>query len=324
VKLGNINIQKPVLILTHSIADPDAVCSALSLKYTFNADAMIPDILTSPSKSILSFLNIRKPFKKLNIHDYKTIIITDANSYSMLGRCADAIKTFKGRIVIVDHHSTRKDTIKTPYMILDEKAQSTCELLFDLLPINKKTAALLLFGILFDSAEFKNMNTKTFAIISKLLEKSGYRWEDIQHIIKETRDFSTRLIKLKAVKTCSAYRISQILITTAIVSNFEGMVADAFIDLGADISFVAAQSKSETRISARMHPLIPYLKLSEIMRNVAEKNRGTGGGHRCAAGANLPKLIKNNVKNVLDDCVQETIKLLKSKKLAKGRVKCMF
>jgi len=325
MKLSQLKIEKPVLVLTHSLADSDAVCSALALKTALKCDAMLADIMTGQPKSILSFLKIKNPFVRKNIHDYKTLVITDTNTYGLLGKIGEEIKRFKGKTIIIDHHSQRKDTIKTKYKIINQEIPSTCQLLFSMLDkVDKKTAALLLFGIVSDSANFKNANVETFSIISKLLKKSGLVWEDVVYIFDENRNFSNKLTNLKAVKSCSAVQFGTILLTTSIVSTFEGLVADAFIDLGADIAFVGAIGKSETRISARMHPSIKTIRLDRLMQGLGEANKGTGGGHRCAAGANLPLLSNEKLQNFLEKCTAQAIKELKKQKIAKGKIKRLF
>lgn len=307
------------------MSDPDSMCGALALQQAIKCDIILPDLMTGTSKSILSFLKIKPNFSKKPLDNYKTIIIIDTNTYGLLGKIGDELKKFKGKIIIIDHHSQRKDTIKTDYKFINKEYPSTCQYIYKIIPkIDKTIASLLLFGMISDSANFKNVNAETFGILSKLLKKSELNWEEIISIFDENRNFSNKLINLNAVKDCKAYQYGTILLTSSIVPTFEGHVAESLVDFGSDISFVGAISKHETRISARMHPSISNIHLDEIMQKLGEAKKGTGGGHRCAAGANLPCMTKKCLSDFLNECILETIASIKNAKLVKGKIKQLF
>jgi phosphoesterase RecJ-like protein len=79
------------------------------------------------------------------------------------------------------------------YNLVDTEASSTCELLYDLLELDKgiitsQIATLLLFGVIRDTNCFKNsLRPNTFAVTSKLLVRGAEYEKNIFHSYKSEK-----------------------------------------------------------------------------------------------------------------------------------------
>lgn len=299
--------NKKTLITFHSIGDLDAVCSALALKRSLkNAVVASPDKVNSESKKFLAFINETIPLlSEINPKDFSVIIVLDTNSPLLL---LEAATLPIG--LIIDHHSIHPDSVPFKCALIDNKASSTCELLFSLLEKIDKTAALcLLVGMISDSAHFKNANQSTFSIISTLLPKAGLPYEKILSFTSVPADISQRIAVFKACKRLQFQKIGDILIVKSL-SSFESHAASAFLELGADFSFVGHEGKEDARISARIRQeFSEVIDLPSIMSEAGKMIGGDGGGHPCAAGATGK--LPDKLDNALSFCVNAVAAKLK-------------
>jgi nanoRNase/pAp phosphatase (c-di-AMP/oligoRNAs hydrolase) len=316
--------EKKILILIHSLADLDAVGSALSLQSFFkNSSIVASDLPTAKAKMLLKFLN-----SEITVGgelDCDVLIILDTNSYDMLGNLAERVREFRGKKVVIDHHSIHPDSIKADHLVVDNTYLSTSELIYELLEelnykISKREAICLLCGIIDDSAGFKNANRKTFSNIAKLLGKTRMEYKDVLRLAKTDADVSQRIALLTACKRADVERVGDYLITKSVVGSFEAKAAEALVGIGADFSFVGCKGKNEVRISARMRDeLINELGINlatQVMEKVGRILNGSGGGHTCAAGANGPNL--DAFDEAMNECVTLTKELLERKANAKA------
>jgi len=317
--------EKRVFILIHSLADPDAIGSALALQPFFKSSSIITsDMPTAKARKLLKFL--KSEIIVGGKLDSDALVILDTNSYDMLGGLADKVKKFKGKKVVIDHHSIHPDSIRADHFIADNSYLSTCELIFELLKglkceITERVAACLLCGIIDDSAHFKNANRKTFANISELLGKTRMDYKEVLRLVETDADVSQRIALLTACKRAEVERVDGYLIAKSVVGSFEAKAAEALIGIGADISFVGCKGRREARISARMRDNLQKelgINLAtQIMEKVGRTLNGSGGGHACAAGANGPKM--EAFEDAMDECMRLAKKMLERKKYARAR-----
>jgi nanoRNase/pAp phosphatase (c-di-AMP/oligoRNAs hydrolase) len=299
--------EKKALITFHSLGDLDAVCSAIALKKSLkNATVASPDKVNSEAKRFLLSINETIPLlSTVNPKDFSFIIVLDTNSPFLLPEAAGLQID-----LIIDHHSVHPDSLKSRYALIDNTVSSTCELLFPLLEkVDEKTALCLLVGMISDSANFKNANQNTFPIISKLLQKAGLPYNKILSFTSVPADISQRIALFKACKRLQFQKIGDVLIARS-VSSFESHAASAFIELGADFSFVGHEGKEDARISARIRPeFSDAVDLPSIMSEAGKIIGGDGGGHQCAAGATGK--YPDKIDEALDFCVETVLARLK-------------
>jgi phosphoesterase RecJ-like protein len=317
--------EKRALIIIHSLADLDAVGSALALKtFLKNSSITASDLPSEKARKLLKFLKSEITVGgKLSCD---VLFVLDTNSYDMLGNLADAVKNFKGKMAVIDHHSLHPDSINADHLLVDNRYLSTSELIYELLrelncKVSEREALCLLCGIIDDSAGFRNANRKTFSNIAKLLGKTRMEYEDVLRLVETDMDVSQRIALLTAFKRAEVERVGDYIIAKSAVGSFEAKAADALIKVGADFSFVGCRSKREVRISARMRDhFLNELGINlgtQVMEKVGKILKGSGGGHACAAGANGPNL--DAFDGALDECVKLTRELLGRRADAQAR-----
>ena len=105
------------------------------------------------------------------------LIISDVNKKHMIsiGDSLDKVDN----IIVIDHHGEDENTIKTPYLFLDQEVSSASEvvariLLLSRIRIPKEVANFLLAGISLDTKRFKqNTTSKTHDVAEKLINSGA-------------------------------------------------------------------------------------------------------------------------------------------------------
>lgn len=317
--------EKKALILIHSLADLDAVGSAVAIQsFLRNSSIVSSDQPTAKARKLLKFIKSEVTVgRRLNSD---VLLILDTNSYDMLGGLASEVRNFKGKKAVIDHHSIHPDSIRADHVLVDNRYLSTSELIYEILKelnckISEREAVCLLCGIIDDSAGFKNANRKTFSYINQLLGKTHLEYESIMRLTETNSDISKRIALLTSCKRAELVRVGNYLIAKSVVGSFEAKAAEALVDLGADFSFVGSMGKKEARISARARVGVCEELGINIATQVMEKAgkilNGSGGGHPCAAGADGPRV--NSFEDAMDECVRRTKEILERKLHAKAR-----
>jgi nanoRNase/pAp phosphatase (c-di-AMP/oligoRNAs hydrolase) len=317
--------EKKALILVHSLADLDAVGSAVALKSCLrNSSVITSDLPTAKARKLLKF--IKSEVRIGGKLSAGMLVILDTNSYNMLGGLAEDVRNFKGEKVVIDHHSIHSDSIKANHLLVDNRYLSTSELVYEILKeleckISEKEAVCLLCGIIDDSAGFKNANRKTFSNISQLLGKTHLEYDDILRLTETDADISKRIALLTACKRAEFVRVGNYIIAKSVVGSFEAKAAEALVNLGADFSFVGCNEKKQARISARVRggacKELGINIATQVMEKVGKTLKGSGGGHACAAGADGPNV--DAFDDAMDECISMTKEILERKMHAKAR-----
>lgn len=175
-----------VFIIGHDGPDLDAIGSAIGLyalaKYYKKPASIIvddePSKLDSSVKKVIddckdkySIINKDKALEMQNPNSL--LILTDVNKENMISLGSDAYK-FK-KIIIIDHHGENEKTIKTENKFIREDISSACEIITNILNMNKiqygpTIANYLLAGINLDTKRFKqNVTENTHDTAEKLL-----------------------------------------------------------------------------------------------------------------------------------------------------------
>ncbi len=173
-----INKASSVAIFTHINTDGDAIGSSLTLrKMLINMGKKADIIVDSTIPYHIQFLPGIECINEKTCEKYDLHIALDSASLDRLGR-----KKFKfGKktpSIQIDHHRGNPNFAESN--IVDEKASSTCELLYNVIlslnqKIDKDMAMCLIVGIFTDTGNltFSNAKESTFAIVSKLLQIYG-------------------------------------------------------------------------------------------------------------------------------------------------------
>lgn len=173
-----INNAKTVAIFTHINTDGDAIGSSLALrKMLINMGKKADIVVDSTLPHHIQFLPGIESVNEKTCDKYDLHIALDSASLDRLGR-----KKFKfGKKVAtiqIDHHRGNPNFAESN--IVDEKASSTCELLYNVIlsldqKIDAEMAECLIVGIFTDTGNltFSNAKSSTFNVVSKLLKIFG-------------------------------------------------------------------------------------------------------------------------------------------------------
>lgn len=175
--LNIIHRHRKFLLASHHNPDADALSSVLAMAMflkslgkhvsVLNEDAC-PEWLKFLPKT--SLLKKATDVKKL---DYEAAIVLDCGDLARVGGVKKFLQEGKP-LVNIDHHVTN-DSFGT-VNVVDPKASSTCEMVFDLLKeakykLNKDAAILLYSGIMTDTGSFRYENTSvhSHAVAAELM-----------------------------------------------------------------------------------------------------------------------------------------------------------
>lgn len=275
--------SESVLLFTHKHPDSDTIGSALAFKEYLKTLGIkkidvacydpLPEYLKDLTNESLEFP------AHLDLTNYKLVIACDA-----VERGFEKIQSLLKPdqvTALIDHHLGVK--IKGDINILDADYSSVCEIIYDFFQfnrifINKKMAAWMLLGILFDTGMFKHANTthKVMKIASDLMKK-GVNLPKIAETVFANKKFCTlklwgralekarinqlngmisSVVTIKDIDECQAgiediARISEILNTvpgtkfSLVLSEREGGFIKGSLrseeDCGVDVSQIAAQ-----------------------------------------------------------------------------------
>lgn len=116
-------------------------------------------------------------FSSKEIISASTLLVVDTNRKHLID-LEDSLDVFKN-IVVIDHHNIGAGSIDTEYSYIDTSSSSACEIVTQLLQLNKvaydsNIATYLLAGIMLDTKRYiKNTTSKTMDTAEKLLTKGA-------------------------------------------------------------------------------------------------------------------------------------------------------
>ena len=279
-----------VLIITHIAPDGDAIGSLLAvgvaLKQIGKANTLVcDDGLPKRFRFLpLSGSIVTRPDRL----DYDLIISVDCGDTERMGRAFSELRQPLPPVINIDHHIT--NTLYGQVNIIDPRANSTTEILFDLFPLlgielTPDLSTCLLSGLITDTLGFRtaNVNAATLRIAGELLD-SGINLFSIITQALDLKELSTLQIWQKGL---SNMRFEEGLIWTTI-SNEErletGHNGSSSFGLGNMMANVYQAKMSavileldDGRVSVGFRSRPPF-SVSELAEELG------GGGHHQASG----------------------------------------
>lgn len=307
---------KRIVITFHSLGDVDAAGAAIALSRALGKKAIIapPDRLAAAARKLLDFTGTQTTlFSEIKREKGDYIIVLDSSSPAMLPHLAGIQPD-----LMIDHHARHGGEITAKKTINDSTASSTCEMLcFLIKPKDKISAIALLLGIISDSANFRNAQSRTFEAVAHLLPLSGISYSQLLSLSQSPESLSERIEALRSCESVSADRVGEHIIALAMAKSHEAHFADMLIHMGADIAFVGCQAE-EGRISARMRETLRgKLQLGKIMHEIGKIMGGSGAGHECAAGATGARESVREALSVCKKMAEQELLLLEGGKIKK-------
>jgi len=311
---------KLVVLLCHINADPDAVCSAFAFSRLIQRlqPSLRVEIAAAQGLSRLSKFMLRSIPAKFTadprMESAEAIVLLDTNTIQQLGDWSERVKASKAALVVIDHHASHPETERLATLsVADEKASSTCEIVYRLFkeaevkPTQEEAKALFL-GIAFDTRHFVLASSATFKAVADLIDV-GVKPEEALSLLSLPMDLSERIARLKASKRTRLLKINTWLIAFSHVSAYQASAARALIALGAHVAVVAGQRNEKIQISMRssrdFYEETGVHLGRDLAKPLGEYLQGMGGGHSVSAGVNGVGDVEASLKR----CV----KLLKEK-----------
>ncbi len=308
------DLLNKAVVICHRHADVDAYCAAYSVvdiirrfKKGIDISIATPDGLNVSAKRVAN----KYPIMTIDSIDFENVdlaVIVDTGHLSLLGIYEEPIKNSKCVKVFLDHHPL-SDSIKdvADYIIINDLATSTCELIVDIfyamkLSISKTVSQVLLTGIIFDSQHLRLVNYQGIKIVSKLCGRGASIGDSIE-IGLNSKDRSERIARLKGVQRLSLYSFGDWVVSSTEIGSFQASVAKSIINLGADFTLAVGQTSEGSRCCLRatqfFHKSTGIHLGNDIAKKIAMNMKGVGGGHPTAASFITNTDCDNIVKNVL-------------------------
>ncbi len=309
-----------IIIITHHNPDGDAIGSSLGLyNYLIKKKyKRINILLTSNYRNCFEYLfNIEKILlvnNKYNIiHNLiinaDVIFFLDFNNINRIKIINELIIKSKAVKIIIDHHTNIK--IKYDFAFYDNKASSTCELVYKLINymndyqlIDNNIATCLYTGILTDTNSFRFVNEKSdvFAIAANLIKLGANNKLIYNHIYCS---YSDNIIKFLGYCLYKKLNIFNNKISIMSISLFESIQYSISMK---DISWIVNYPLYIKKIQLSVL-LYEFTKCDDIVK-ISIRSKGNihcdaiaakyfnGGGHQNAAGG----IIYNNINESVKYC----------------------
>ena len=240
-----------------------------------------------------------------DLADREVALILDLSAWSQLGEMAEVVRGFPGARVVIDHHVSQDDLGAT--FLKDTSAEATGTLIVRLIralggQFTPEVATGLLTAIAMDTGWFRHPNTKpeTLRTVAALVE-SGAEIDEIYRLLFERNTWGRLKLMgetLAGLKMDADGRIAyatvtrdDMLRTGSIPQDTEDLVDFTVSLTGVDVGLLfIEQARGGIKLSVRSRNGLDCARLA---------GQFGGGGHRAAAGANLPDPLAESVETVL-------------------------
>ncbi|MCX7988796.1 MAG: bifunctional oligoribonuclease/PAP phosphatase NrnA [Thermodesulfovibrio sp.] len=308
------------LILTHSTPDGDALGSSLALKLLLeklNKKAEIFAEKPIPFQyTFLPMIDSINDLREISVENFDVLILVDCNKIKRVSYDQDILKrieTFRGRIIVIDHHITEEQNDNRIIEWIDAQKAATGILIYHLIKymkieITEEIAANLYTAIIVDTGNFQFDNTteEVFTVATELV-KAGAKPSFIYERCFESWSKNRFKLFIKMLNNLEIYKSLAIShISKADFQNTNTTEADTerfveFLRILKDIKLTALFREVDfefIKVSIRSKGDID---VSFIAREFG------GGGHKNAAGY--------RIKGSIRDAQAQLIEKLKKNKL---------
>ncbi|HEX7415105.1 MAG TPA: bifunctional oligoribonuclease/PAP phosphatase NrnA [Bacteroidia bacterium] len=314
-----VSKAETISIVTHVNPDGDAMGSSLGLYHYLkskgkNVKVIVPNAFPGfltwmpNSKQVMVFEGNEEAVKK-QISKSEVVFILDFNNYKRIDTLGELIKNSSSKKIVIDHHQ-KPDTCFDFYFH-DEKASSTCELIYDFIcgidskkVVDKKMATCLYTGIMTDTGSFRFASTtqKTFQVASALIEAGAQNAAIYANVYDDYTQHRLKLLGYclhEKLVFIPEYNAAYMALSEEELKKFgfrkgdtEGIVNYALSVSGIELSAFFSEKEGAIRISFRS-------KNKFDVNNFARANFN-GGGHINAAGATSLLSLNDTVNKFIE------------------------
>ena len=291
-----------VLIVSHVRPDGDAVGALLAMGLGLQANGkQVQMVLNDGMPSSFRHLEGAGQVKRKPEGDFDLIIVVDCSDFQRTGSALDG---YSKPDINIDHHVT--NTAYGVINFIQPEAVATSEILADYfeswgMDITQGIANALIAGIVTDTLGFRtsNMRPKTLRLTANLMEKGANLPEQYKNTLLR-RSFTAALYwgaGLSSLERQGRMVWGTLSLEAREICGYQGNddadlinIISALDDF--DISIIFVEQKNGTvKVSWRS---VPGYDVSKIALQFG------GGGHPAAAGADIPGILRNIQKEVLD------------------------
>jgi nanoRNase/pAp phosphatase (c-di-AMP/oligoRNAs hydrolase) len=233
------------------------------------------------------------------------IITVDTNTLQQLGELREAVLGSGKPLVMIDHHAPHPENTKTAkFVICDERATSTCEMILQMyqdlrLRPSRIVCQALLIGLLVETGHLSIATRRTFESAYTLV-RLGADPETAMETTRGSMDESERIARIKSAQRLRMVRVENWVVALSEVGSYHASAARALVGLGAHLAIVAGKRDDELTVSFRATKEFTSQTGIHLGTDLAAplgmRMGGMGGGHATAAGAN----VKGEVKDALN------------------------
>jgi phosphoesterase RecJ-like protein len=325
-----VSKAETISIVTHVNPDGDAMGSSLGLYHYLknkskNVKVIVPNAFPDflawmpASKQTMVFEGNETAVKK-QISKSDVVFILDFNNYKRIDALGELIRNSTSKKVVIDHHQ-KPDTV-FDYYFHDEKASSTCELIYDFIcgidskkAVDKKAANCLYTGIMTDTGSFRFASTtqKTFQVAAALIEAGAQNATIYANVYDDYTQHRLKLLGYclhEKLVFIPEYKAAYMALSEAELKKFgfkkgdtEGIVNYALSVSGIELSAFFSEKEGAIRISFRSKNKFDVNKFARAHFN--------GGGHINAAGAKSELSLKDTVDKFINLLPQHKTELFK-------------
>lgn len=309
--IAKLKAFERVLLIIHENPDGDTLAAATVLYKALLKLGKSPSLVCKDQipKPFLFLESIDKIQHDLLFGDFELIIVIDCGDLKRTGfpeRLKKHVKSKKKYLINIDHHP-KNDLHKIVNInLVDFKASSTSEIVYELLSemgitLDKEMATSLLTGIYTDTGGFKHANTteKTLKIASDLM-KDGARIKKITQNIALNK--TVPAMKLWGIALNRMHRNEALGIISSVITQKDLVsCAASDDDLAGVINLINTIPDSRAAI------LFYETKDDKIRASVRTENDNVdvsrlanifgGGGHKKASGFTIDGRLKLNGGN---------------------------
>lgn len=309
--INSIKKASVVYIIGHSDLDLDAFGAELAVSVLCDFYDKKNYILIGDRKlekgviRAIDYINVSNIITPSNIGsvdaEKSLLIIVDTNSSVLVNK--KVLDLFTNKIVI-DHHELVQSSIIGANNLVDGNYSSCCEILYEMLSMNKikisdKLATIMLSGIVMDTCNYVIRTRANTFYVSYELVKNGASVNDAQYLLKSDLDaYIKRQKVITDVRVMKTVALSKGLQTEVYRKEELAKIADTlllFDNISTSI-VIGKISKKEVGISARSNGEVSVGKLMQLFG---------GGGDMFSAAAKITDTTVNKVSKEVEKMVRK-------------------
>jgi bifunctional oligoribonuclease and PAP phosphatase NrnA len=303
------------LVTTHVRPDGDALGSEVGMAGFLQQQGknvrVVNASLTPPRYDFLDpgkrlFEHFGTQVQPADLADREALVILDLSSWAQLGDMADWVRGFRGSRLVIDHHVSQDDL--GAKVLKDVEAEATGRLVLSAMKalggtLTPEIATGLLVAIAMDTGWFHHSNTRpdTLRFAAELVEAGASITEIYRKLFERNTANRVRMlgVALEGLQTDLGGRIAYAVVTRADFERTGAIPPDTedLVDFTVSIQGVEVgllfieQMRGGIKLSLRSRTGLDCAQLA---------GQFGGGGHKEAAGANLPDPLSETVPRVLE------------------------